>query len=133
MWRNILKYLIILIIFIILDYIWLGLIAKNIYKEGLGFLMRVSPNKIATALLYLILVFGLMIFVISPALNKSNITHAIIYGALFGFVCYATYDLTNLATIRSWPLHITLIDITAGTVICSLVSTLSCLLISRIW
>jgi uncharacterized membrane protein len=125
------NYLIALFIFLIIDGIWLGLIAKNLYANHLGFLMKDSPNLIAALIFYLIFVFALLIFVINPALAKKSLVSAALMGALFGLVTYATYDLTNLATVKNWPLNITLIDLLWGSFVSSSVSTLTYLIISK--
>ena len=83
-------------VFFAIDMIWLGFVAKNFYRSQIGFLMKPDINWVAAIVFYLIFIIGLVLFVISPALEKGSWTHALLFGALFGFVCYATYDLTNL-------------------------------------
>lgn len=125
------NYFIAFFIFLIIDAIWLALIAKNLYARNLGYLMKDSPNLIAAFIFYMIFVAALLVFVINPALNKKSISSAILMGALFGFVTYATYDLTNLATIKDWPLNITIIDLIWGSFLSSSVSTLSYIIINK--
>ena len=115
-------YLIALIVFVIIDAIWLMFISKNLYQKELGYLLTSNPNFIATVIFYLLFLVGLVYFVINPAIGKESIKLLLISGALFGLITYATYDLTNLATIKSWPLKITIIDLIWGTSLSTLVS-----------
>lgn len=117
-------YFLTLAVFLSIDGIRLGLIAKNLYKQGLGTLMKTDINRIAAGIFYLIFSLGIVLFVISPALEKHSWSHALIYGALFGLMSYATYDLTNLATLTHRPLHITLIDLAWWSVLCASVSVI---------
>lgn len=121
-------FLIALPVFFVIDMIWLGLVARNFYADKLGFLMRENINWTAAIIFYLVFIFALVIFVIHPAVDKRSLTDALIYGALFGFVTYATYDLTNLATLKDWPLTVTLVDLVWGTVLASSVATITYLI-----
>ena len=121
-------YFITIPIFFVVDLIWLGLIAKGFYKKHIGFLMRPQVNWTAAILFYCLFIIGLIIFSIQPALQAVSIRKAALFGALFGFFTYATYDLTNLATLKDWPLKMTIIDIIWGTVLCAIVATVSYLL-----
>jgi uncharacterized membrane protein len=112
-------------IFFAVDMLWLGLIAKNIYREYLGYLLRDPINWSAALIFYFIFIVGLLYFAIIPALKEGSLMHAALYGALFGFFTYATYDLTNLATVKDWPLTISLIDMVWGTVLSAVVASLS--------
>jgi uncharacterized membrane protein len=103
-----------LIIFLLFDFIWLGMIAKSFYKEQIGFLMADQINWMAAIFFYLIFTAGLVLFPIQQSLSYENAKMAWLYGAIFGFVCYATYDLTNLATLKSWPIQVTLLDLIWG-------------------
>lgn len=98
-------------VFLVIDLVWLGVVAKNLYAEKLGYLMAPKVNFAAAFIFYAIFVVGMMFFVINPALAKNSWQIALFTGMFFGFVTYATYDLTNLATIRDWPLTITIIDL----------------------
>ncbi len=115
-------YLITLPVFFAIDMLWLWLVAKNFYREQIGSLLRTEFNWAAAILFYLIFIFGLVIFVIQPAVEKQSAMHALIYGALFGGISYATYDLTNLATLKGWTLLVTAVDMTWGVVLWALVS-----------
>jgi len=104
------------------DMLWLGVIAKNIYQKYLGGFLSDNVNWTAAIIFYFIFVVGISIFAIYPAVNKDSVFNAILMGALFGFFTYATYDLTNLATLKGWPLKIVFIDILWGTTLYAIVS-----------
>jgi len=116
-------YCIALPVFFALDMVWLGLVAKNFYAKQIGFLMKPNINWVAAILFYALFVAGLVLFVIAPALEKGAWERALLFGALFGFFTYATYDLTNLATLKDWPLSLTIVDLTWGMVLAASVST----------
>lgn len=118
-------YLIALPVFLGIDMIWLTLIAKNFYAKQIGFLMAKNPNFIAAFIFYLIFIAGLIFFVITPALDKKMWLQALLAGAFFGLVTYATYDLTNLATVKDWPLIITVIDLLWGMAVSASVSVIT--------
>lgn len=109
-------------IFFAIDMAWLGLVATKFYRSQIGFLMREIPNWSAAILFYLLFMVGLVLFVIEPAVVKRDWLHALGYGALFGLITYATYDLTNLATVKNWPLLVTVVDLAWGTVLAASVS-----------
>jgi uncharacterized membrane protein len=104
------------------DMLWLGIIAKNLYQKYLGGFLTDSVNWTAAIIFYLIYVVGISIFAIYPAVNKESVVNAILMGALFGIFTYATYDLTNLATLKGWPLPIVFIDILWGAALSAIVS-----------
>ena len=112
--RNLLAYFATLIVFGIVDFIWLGFIAKDLYRNGIGHLMAETPNWVAAVLFYLLFIVGLVYFAVAPALAVDQWQRAAINAALFGFFCYATYDLTNLATLRGWPVSIVVADLVWG-------------------
>jgi uncharacterized membrane protein len=118
-------YLIALTIFFVIDMVWLGLIAKNFYQKHIGFLMTTNVNWLAAIIFYLLFIAGLVVFVISPALKESSWIKAIELGILFGIITYATYDLTNLATLKNWPLIVTIVDLIWGMTISTIVSVIS--------
>lgn len=120
-------------VFLVIDLIWLGLIAKKLYSKYLGYLMAANVNWAAAIIFYVIFIIGVMYFVVLPALDAQSWTMALMRGAIFGFITYATYDLTNLATIRDWPLNITIIDLLWGTTLSASVSTISYFIISKIF
>ena len=98
----------------VLDFLWLGFIAKQLYRDEIGHLLLDKPNMGAALAFYVIYIVGVIMFVVNPALAKDSMWHAIGYGALFGFVAYATYDLTNLATVKGFSLKVVLIDLAWG-------------------
>jgi uncharacterized membrane protein len=116
-------YLATLFAFLLIDGIWLGLVARGFYGRYLGYLLRPSPNWFAAILFYLLFVGALLLFVVLPALQHESWKRALVYGAIFGLVTYATYDLTNLATIKDWPLLVTVVDLAWGTAIGGAVSS----------
>ncbi|MDN6194057.1 MAG: DUF2177 family protein, partial [Alkalibacterium sp.] len=98
---------------------------KDFYKEQIGFLMRETTNWVAALVFYFIFILGLVFFVINPALDSGSIMEALLKGLFFGFIAYATYDLTNLATLENWPIKVTLVDLVWGTTLGGLVSFIS--------
>jgi uncharacterized membrane protein len=106
-----------LITLIVVDFIWLLGIAKNLYRSAMGDLMASDPKLLAGLAFYLLYALGVCIFVIIPALSKQSLMHALLYGALFGLFCYMTYDLTNLAVIRDFPTRLAFIDIAWGSLV----------------
>jgi uncharacterized membrane protein len=116
-------YAIALSVFIALDMVWLGLVAKNFYRDQIGFLMKSEINWTAAIGFYLLFIVGLVLFVIAPAIAKNSWVHALLFGALFGLITYATYDLSNLATLKDWPLLVTIVDLVWGATLAASVST----------
>jgi len=104
-------------IFLLIDVLWLGYIAKDFYFSRLGELLLEKPNLSVAAVFYAVYVIGIVIFAVGPALKYGSWQTALVYGALFGFFCYATYDMTNLATLKGWPVTIVVVDIIWGTVL----------------
>ena len=118
-------YLVSLAVFFAIDILWLGFIAKDYYRAQIGHLMAERTNWPAAIIFYSIFIGGLVLFAVNPALEQESWTHALKMGAVFGFMCYATYDMTNLATLRDWPVVITVVDIAWGTALNSLTATIS--------
>lgn len=118
-------YLLTIPVFFAIDLLWLGVVAKAFYQQKLAHLLAPSPNWPAAALFYCIYIAGILLFAVKPALASQAWSTAAIWGALFGFFTYATYDLTNLATLRDWPLQVVVVDIAWGTLLCTLVATAS--------
>tara|TARA_R110002020_G_scaffold105570_8_gene246154 strand:- start:886 stop:1287 length:402 start_codon:yes stop_codon:yes gene_type:complete len=106
-----------LIAFFALDMLWLGLIARKFYANQLGSLMADSPNWFVAIVFYAMYIVGIVFFAIRPAIEAEQVLKATLYGALFGFFCYATYDLTNLATLRDWPSKMVFVDILWGIIL----------------
>lgn len=124
-------YLIALPVFLLIDIVWLAVVAKNFYSKYLGYIMSPTPNWTAAIIFYLLFIAGLILFVISPALEKQSWTYALIYGLLFGLMTYATYDLTNLATIKGWPLIVTIVDLVWGMAISASVSIITFFIVTK--
>ena len=118
-------YLVSLAAFFAIDMVWLGLAARSFYQQNLGFLMAPSPNWFVAILFYLLFIAGLLFFVIVPGLKDNSISTTLLKAALFGMVTYATYDLTNLATLKDWPALLSIVDMLWGTVLSVLVSYIS--------
>ena len=113
--RFLIPYLATLAAFIVIDLVWLRLIAKAFYQRELGELMANPFNLPVAVLFYLIFPIGLVMFAVRPALG--SISHAGQLGAMFGFFAYATYDLTNLATLKNWSTKLAIVDMAWGTVL----------------
>jgi uncharacterized membrane protein len=111
-----------LIGFLAIDIIWLGFIAPGFYKRQIGFLLAEQPNWWAAAIFYLLFIAGLLVFAILPGLQAGSLRSAAILGAFFGLVTYATYDLTNHATVKGWPWIVTVVDLIWGAVLSTSVS-----------
>jgi uncharacterized membrane protein len=118
-------YMIAFCIFIGIDLSWLGLATPQFYRSQIGHLMADTSNLPAAGLFYLLYVWALVYFVVEPALSRKESHHVGLRGALFGLVAYATYDLTNLATLRDWPVLVTVADMIWGAVLTAVTSMLS--------
>ncbi len=118
-------YAITLPVFFAIDMLWLGVLAKNFYREQIGSLMKADVNWFAAVLFYLIFIAGMVFFVIAPALEKGSWRYALFAGAAFGFVTYATFDLTSLALMKDFPVLVTVVDLAWGTVLSASVCTIS--------
>lgn len=119
------NYLVAFVVFFAIDIVWLGFIAKNIYDKHLGFIRADSINWPAAIIFYLLFIGGLIFFVINPALEKNSIAYAFVIGGFFGLLTYATYDMTNLATLKDWPVFITVVDLLWGTLLNSMTAGFS--------
>jgi uncharacterized membrane protein len=111
-----------LIAFLAIDIVWLSLIARTIYQKFIGFLLTPTINWIAAVLFYLLFILGILVFVVMPGLENNSLKATLLRAALFGLITYATYDLTNLATVKNWPVLITVIDMAWGTALSVVVS-----------
>jgi uncharacterized membrane protein len=126
-------FIIALPVLFLIDMVWLLLVARKFYSEKIGFLMKPDVNYIAVIIFYLVFIAGLVSFVIAPATEKQSWTHALLYGIFFGLVTYATYDLTNLATIKDWPTTVTIVDLVWGMMLSGSVSLVTYLIFQKIW
>jgi uncharacterized membrane protein len=118
-------YLISVPVFFAIDLLWLGLAARGFYAKHLGELLKSPPNWTAAVIFYLLFLAGLAIFAILPAAERRSLTHALLYGAMFGFFTYMTYDLTNLATVKNWPIQVVIVDIIWGTLLSAGVASIT--------
>jgi uncharacterized membrane protein len=117
--------------FFAIDMVWLVVVARKFYQKHLGFIMRPDVNWLAAIIFYLLFIAGIVLFVIAPAVEKHSWTHALIYGALFGLITYATYDLTNMATLKDWPVIVTIVDLAWGMVVSAAVSVVTYLIVAK--
>ena len=111
------------VVMVVIDLVWLGAIAKPMYQAGIGHLMAEKPNIAAAISFYALFPFGLMIFAIFPESAEAGWQHTALLAALFGLFTYATYDLTNLATLKNYPLQLALIDILWGSLVSAIAAT----------
>jgi uncharacterized membrane protein len=114
-----------LIAFLVIDFIWLKYVALSFYRSQIGHLMLDKPNLAIACLFYLFYVVGVVVLAVNPALEKGQWTTALLYGGLLGFVAYGTYDITNLATLKTWPPIVSIVDMIWGTVLTASVATIA--------
>ena len=129
--RYLVAYLAALVVFLVIDSLWLGVIAADFYQERLGPFMTgpvMVPAAVAFYLLYLV---GVVVFAIAPALGTGTWKTALLHGSLFGLIAYATFDLTNLAILPGWPLSVALVDMVWGGVLTGTTATLGYLIARR--
>lgn len=117
-------YLTIIVVMFVLDIVWLSMIAKPVYQEGIGHLMASKPNLLFAGMFYLVYALGLMRFAVMPNIAKLGYKPTFLAATLFGFFVYASYDLTNLALLKDWPFHLSVIDIAWGTLLSGISATL---------
>ena len=122
MWMYLKVFGVAFVIFIIIDLLWLGLIAKDLYQKELGHLMKQNVNFPAAMIFYVIFVAALTVFVLVPGIESGSLVKTLMLGALFGLASYATYDLTNYATMEGFPLKMVFIDLAWGTSLSTLIS-----------
>ncbi len=115
-------YLVTVPVFFLLDMLWIGVVAKGFYRRNLAFILSPEVNWPAAMAFYFIYIAGILFFAVAPALERLSPARAVVWGALYGFFTYATYDLTNLALIKGWPVKVALVDILWGVVLCALVA-----------
>lgn len=120
------------IVMILLDFIWLGTVAQHMYERGIGHLMAAKPNLGFAALFYVVYTLGLIVFTLVPYVAKQGIRMTALKAGLFGFFVYASYDLTNLALLKDWPLNLALVDIAWGILISIISASAGKLLLDRL-
>lgn len=123
MLKLLVSYLTTTVVMVVIDMVWLGVIAKPMYQAGIGHLMAEKPNIAAAISFYALFPVGLMIFAILPETANAGWQRTALLGALFGFFTYATYDLTNLATLKNYPLQLALIDILWGSLVSAIAAS----------
>ncbi|MBZ8131924.1 DUF2177 family protein [Afifella sp. IM 167] len=126
--QTIVAYLSTAIVFFGLDFVWLSVMGGTFYRSALGEMMADKPNLPVAGVFYLVYVAGLVYFAVSPALASGSWTTALIAGAVLGFVAYGTYDITNLATLRNWPVSVTVVDLAWGTCVTGFSATMGYLI-----
>ena len=109
--------------FLIVDFVWLTRIAKTFYADRLGGLLRDRPKMGAAAIFYAVYVIGIVVFAVAPGLRDGSALTTLTYGALFGFFAYATYDMTNYATLRNWPFVVSIVDMVWGSFITAIAAS----------
>lgn len=102
-------------VFFIIDLLWLSLMAKSYYGHRIGHLMAGDINMTAAGGFYLLYVLGIVVFAVTPALQSESWKMALVLGAFMGLIAYGTYDMTNLATLRDWPVSVAVVDMAWGT------------------
>jgi len=112
-----------LVVFCGLDFLWLGFVAKGYYQSQVGTLLLEKPNLPVAALFYGLYIVGILTFAVLPALDAGQWGKALLYGALFGFFAYATYDLTNLATLKGWSTGVAVLDLAWGVTVTAISAT----------
>jgi uncharacterized membrane protein len=105
---------------LIADAIWLGLVARTFYRDQLGTLMLPSPNFAAAAIFYVFFAMAVVLLAVMPGVKSGSLATALCYGAVLGLAAYGTYDITNLATLKGWPLAVSLVDMAWGTLLTAL-------------
>ena len=118
-------YLIAVPVFFAIDLVWLALVARGFYQSQIGFLMRENVRWVPAVIFYLLFVVGIIIFAVWPGIEKGSVLKTLTLGAAFGFLAYATYDLTNLATLKGWPIKIVVVDIIWGSVLTGSVAAIT--------
>ena len=119
-------------VFFAVDMLWLGVAARGFYRRHMGPLLADRVNWTAAVVFYLLFIAGILVFAVFPALEKGSLGRAVLYGCLFGLTTYATYDLTNLATLKGFPPVVAVVDLAWGTFLTGLVTTAGFLVARRL-
>jgi uncharacterized membrane protein len=130
--RILLTYAVSVPVFFIVDMIWLGIIAKGFYRKALEPLLTPNINWAAAIIFYLLFLVGILVFALLPGMEKRSLGYTVVMAALFGFIAYATYDLTNLATLRDWPLMLSIVDMLWGAFLSTSTAAITYLIMSRL-
>lgn len=129
--RICLTYAISVPVFFVIDMLWLGVIARGFYRKALEPLLTPNINWTAAFLFYFLFLVGVLVFALIPGLEKKSLTYTLAMAALFGFIAYATYDLTNLATLRDWPVVLSIVDMIWGGFLSASTAGITYLIVSR--
>lgn len=130
--RILLTYAVSVPVFFVIDMIWLGVIAKGFYRKALEPLLTPNINWTAALIFYFLFLAGILIFALCPGMEKRSLGYTVLMAALFGFIAYATYDLTNLATLRDWPLMLSIVDMLWGAFLSASTAAITYLIMSRL-
>jgi uncharacterized membrane protein len=130
--RIVLVYLMTTVVFFAVDMLWLGVVAKGFYRRHMGPLLAEGVNWTAAIVFYLLFIAGILVFAVFPALDKGSLGRAVLLGCLLGLLTYATYDLTNLATLKGFPPIVAVVDLAWGTFLTGVVSTAGFLIARRL-
>ena len=131
MFKWLAAYFSMIVLMLVVDVIWLSVIAKPIYQQGIGHLMAAKPNLLFATLFYLVYVFGLLRFAIKPTRAWAGVKQTFFAGASVGLLVYASYDLTNLALLKDWPLDLALMDVAWGTLLSGITASVGKLVFDR--
>ena len=131
MFKWIATYLSMIVFMFVIDLVWLSVVAKSIYQQGIGHLMAAEPNLIYAGLFYLVYVLGLLWFAIKPNYSLPGTKRAFVAGATVGLLVYASYDLTNLSLLKDWPLGLSLMDISWGTLLSGITASVGKIVFDR--
>ncbi|KQS55783.1 hypothetical protein ASG17_06905 [Brevundimonas sp. Leaf363] len=123
MMRYLIAYVATGLAFAVIDAVWLTTMTNKLYKPVLGPIMLAKPNMVAAVAFYLIMIGGIVFFAVAPALREGGWTRALLNGAVLGLVAYATYDLTNQATLAVWQTKLTILDLCWGTFVTGTAAT----------
>jgi len=132
MMKNLAAYLACIGVMVALDALWLGMVARTLYQQGIGHLMAEHPNFAVAAVFYVVYGLGIMWFAVAPGGSSVPWGKTVGTAALFGVFCYATYNLTNLATLRDWPFWLSILDMTWGMFITSVAAVAGKLTLDRL-
>lgn len=118
---------------LVIDLLWIGVVANRFYRDSLGELFAPNVNWVAALIFYAIFIAALTFFAIMPAIEAGSVWRAVMLGAFLGLTAYATYDLTNLAVIRNWPVFMSLVDMLWGTVMSASIAGITYLVAKSWW
>jgi uncharacterized membrane protein len=131
--KIILTYVVSVPVFFVLDMIWLGVIANGFYRRSLEPLLKPDMNWVAGLAFYFLFLGGVLLFALIPGMERRSLGYTAGMAAVFGFIAYATYDLTNLATLRNWPVMLSIVDMIWGSVLSASTAAITYLIMNRAW